>query len=72
MKRRNFIYEIYRLYADGVSNMTVGKTLWTIIIVKLLIIFLVVRLFFFHDYIGENAAKGDEADFVSSELMKRR
>ena len=64
--------KIYLFYYEGFRGMTVGKTLWTIIIVKLLIIFLVVKLFFFHDYIGENAAKGDEADFVSSELMKRR
>lgn len=72
MSKRNVIYSIYRFYADGFRNMTVGKTLWAVIIIKLLLIFLVIKLFFFHDYIGENAEKGNEATFVSEELMKRQ
>lgn len=59
------------MYADGFRNMTVGKTLWTIIIIKLVLIFLVLKLFFFHDYIGDNANKGEEPDFVSTQLQQR-
>ena len=59
------------MYADGFRNMTVGKTLWTIIIIKLVLIFLVLKLFFFHDYIGDNTNKGEEPDFVSTQLQKR-
>lgn len=68
---RKLISNIYRLYADGFRNMTVGKTLWTIIIIKLVLIFLVLKLFFFHDYIGDNINKGEEPDFVSTQLQQR-
>ena len=61
MKRRNFIYEIYRLYADGFSNMTVGKTLWTIILIKLFIMFAVLRIFFFQPaLLGTDEEKADK------------
>lgn len=59
------------MYADGFRNMTVGKTLWTIIIIKLVLIFLVLKLFFFHDYIVDNTNKGEEPDFVSTQLQQR-
>lgn len=68
---RKLILNIYRLYADGFRNMTVGKTLWTIIIIKLVLIFFVLKLFFFHDYIGDNTNKGEEPDFVSTQLQQR-
>lgn len=38
---------IWRFYRDGFREMTWGRTLWLIILVKLLVIFLVLRLFFF-------------------------
>lgn len=68
---KKMLSAIYRLYADGFRNMTVGKTLWAVIVVKLAVIFLVLKLFFFHDFISDNAQKGKEPDFVSAELQKR-
>ncbi len=41
--------KIWRFYADGFRNMTVGRTLWLIIIVKLIVIFVVLKLLFFPD-----------------------
>ncbi len=37
------------MYYDGFRSMTVGRKLWALIIVKLAIIFLVLKLFFFPD-----------------------
>ena len=51
--------------------MTLGKTLWTIILIKLAIIFLVLKLFFFPDFINTNAKNGDKAGFVSKEVLNR-
>jgi hypothetical protein len=51
--------------------MTVGRTLWAVIIVKLIIIFLVLKLFFFPNYISEHSDDGSEPDFVASELIDR-
>ena len=66
------IRNILQFYIEGFRSMTVGRTLWAIIILKLIVIFLVLKLFFFHDYISENAQKGQEADFVSSQILNRQ
>jgi len=66
----NVINRIWRLYYDGFRSMTLGRTLWAIILVKLFIIFVVLKLFFFPNYIKEHADKGQEAEFVSSQLLK--
>lgn len=51
--------------------MTLGRTLWLIIGVKLAIIFLVLKLFFFPNFLKENAGRGNEADYVAKELTER-
>ncbi|MDE7145411.1 MAG: DUF4492 domain-containing protein, partial [Duncaniella sp.] len=40
---------IFRFYMDGFRSMTIGKKLWILIIIKLIIIFCVFKLFFFPD-----------------------
>jgi len=51
--------------------MTLGKTLWTVIIIKLAIMFLVLKIFFFPDFLKENAKAGKEGEFIEQQLMKR-
>jgi len=51
--------------------MTLGKTLWTVILIKLAIIFFVLKLFFFPNYIDNKAKDKDKADFVSEEVLNR-
>lgn len=70
-KIRGFFTRAWNLYYDGFRNMTIGKTLWVIIIVKLIIIFIVLRLFFFPNHIKENADEGQEPEFVGKELISR-
>lgn len=41
------IKKIVRFYVDGFKNMTWGKELWLLIIIKLVIMFCILRLFFF-------------------------
>lgn len=63
---------ILDLYIDGFRNMTVGKTLWGIIILKLAIIFLVFKLFFFPDFLGSRYDDDeDKARAVARELTDR-
>lgn len=42
------------MYVDGFKSMTVGRKLWAIILIKLGIMFLVFRLFFFPNILEEN------------------
>ncbi|MDE6541669.1 MAG: DUF4492 domain-containing protein [Muribaculaceae bacterium] len=59
-KRTNIATRIVRFYADGFRNMTIGRTLWAIIIVKLVVLFAVLKLFFFPDILA-SGYDSDEA-----------
>ena len=69
--KQGLLSQIFHLYYDGFRTMTLGKMLWTIILIKLAIIFLVLKLFFFPNYINSNAKNGDKAGFVSKEILNR-
>ena len=70
MPKDHFISKVYHLYYDGFRSMTLGKTLWLIILVKLFIIFVVLKLFFFPNFLKQHA-DGDEAGYVATELIER-
>ena len=60
---------IYSLYIDGFRRMTVGRTLWKIIAVKLLIMFAVLKLFFFPDFLQSTFSTDQQrADHVIGQL----
>ena len=42
--RRPLPVRIFRFYYDGFREMTLGRTLWAIILIKLFILFVVLRL----------------------------
>jgi hypothetical protein len=70
MRKDNFLYRIYDLYVDGFRHMRLGKTLWAIILIKLFIIFVVLKIFFFPNFLKQHA-DGDEPGFVANELVER-
>ena len=43
---------IFNFYLDGFRSMTLGRTLWAIILIKLFIMFVVLRLLFFPDLLA--------------------
>jgi hypothetical protein len=46
------VNNLFRFYYDGFITMSDwGRKVWTIIIIKLIIIFAILRLFFFHDFL---------------------
>ena len=69
--KQGLLSRIFHLYYDGFRTMTLGRTLWTIILIKLAIIFLVLKIFFFPNYINSNSKNGDKAGFVSKEILNR-
>ena len=70
MRKSSFAYRFFDLYYDGFKNMKLGRTLWAIILIKLFIIFVVLKLFFFPDFLKQHAG-GDKAGFVANELVER-
>lgn len=70
-KQSNVISRIVSFYMDGFRRMTLGKTLWKLIIIKLVIMFAVLKLFFFHDFLGTKFSTDEQrADYVLSELTR--
>ena len=48
----NSVRKIYRFYYDGFTHMSSwGRKVWIIILMKLFIIFAILKLFFFHDFL---------------------
>ena len=71
MNKKGFIYRAFDLYYDGFRHMTLGRTLWAVIIIKLIVIFLVLEVFFFPNFLKQKAEPGREGAFVEQQLMKR-
>ena len=45
--KENKLAAVWHLYRDGFKNMTWGKPLWGLIILKAIILFAILRVFFF-------------------------
>ena len=71
MNKRGFFYRVFDLYYDGFRHMTLGRTLWAIILIKLFVIFVILKIFFFPNFIKEHAAEGEEADFVATQVLDK-
>ena len=60
---------IFRFYRDGFRQMTVGRTLWKIIFIKLFVLFAVLKFFFFPDFLAtEFTDDRQRADYVLEQL----
>jgi hypothetical protein len=70
MRKNSIFHRVIDLYYDGFRSMRLGRTLWAIILIKLFIIFVVLKIFFFPNFLKQHA-DGDEAGFVASELVER-
>ena len=69
---KNIFTKIWDLYVDGFRSMTIGKTLWLLILIKLFIIFCILRVFFFPNFL--NTVTDDDAqkdDYVSMQIISR-
>ncbi|MDR2138456.1 MAG: DUF4492 domain-containing protein [Tannerella sp.] len=71
MKKESVLWKVFRFYVDGFRNMTVGKTLWCIILLKLVIMFCLLKPVFFPRFLGQFDTRAEKEEYVSSELVKR-
>jgi len=64
---------IYALYYDGFVNMKVGKTLWILIILKLFIMFAIIKWLFFPNVLEENFHTDKErSTYILNQLTKEQ
>ncbi len=45
---------VFRFYVEGFKEMTVGKTLWVLILIKLFFIFVILKLFLFPNHLKQD------------------
>lgn len=69
----NIFRRIYSFYRDGFASMTVGRSLWLLIIIKVAIFFLVLKLFFFPNKLKEECEAQNilPDQIVRTELLER-
>jgi len=64
--------KIFRFYYEGFRSMTVGRTLWLIIFIKLFIMFAIFRLFFFQDFLGSRFSSDiEKSNYVIEQLTTK-
>ncbi|MDO5569926.1 MAG: DUF4492 domain-containing protein [Bacteroidales bacterium] len=69
----DYIKRVYVFYRDGFREMTIGRTLWAIILIKLFIMFFIIRIFFSPNFLNtKGETNEDKADYVRNELIKRK
>lgn len=71
MERKSLFIRIYNFYLEGFHEMKLGKTLWFIILIKLFIMFVILKLFFFPNYLGKFDSDSAKEEHVSGELIQR-
>ena len=62
---------VFRFYYEGFRSMDLGKTLWLLILVKLFIMFVVLKIFFFPRYMNRFETTTEKEDYISTELVER-
>jgi hypothetical protein len=63
---------IFNFYYEGFRNMPLwGRKMWAIILVKLFIMFAILKLFFFPDFLGSRYKTNEEkSNHVLEQLLK--
>lgn len=67
---RNFS-DFVSMYIEGFKKMTWGKSLWIIIFIKLFIMFAILKVFFFPNFLGSRFDTDKEkSEYVGGQLIK--
>lgn len=64
---------VFHFYRDGFRSMVLGKTLWKIILIKLLIMFGVLKVFFFPNFLANTYDNDSErASHVLDQITQQQ
>ncbi len=65
---KSIVQRIWLFYYEGFKSMTIGKTLWAIILIKLFIMFFVLKLFFFKSELSAYSTPEEKSNHVIEQL----
>ena len=71
--RQNILKKVFQFYLQGFRSMTVGKRLWLIIFIKLFIMFAILKIFFFPNFLKTNFETDEErGNYVIEQLTNTK
>ena len=69
--KRNIFARIFYFYLEGFKSMTWGRNVWLIILIKLFIMFAILKIFFFQDFLDTRFSSDPEkSNYVIDQLTK--
>ena len=68
---KNTLLTIWNFYLEGFRSMTLGRTLWVIILLKLFVMFFILKMFFFPDFLRDHPTDDNKGTYVRNELIER-
>lgn len=69
---KGFWRRAWEMYRDGFRTMTWGRPLWILMLVKVFIMFAILRAFFFPNFLsGKADTEEEKTDYVVNELVDR-
>ena len=71
MKKVTIPIRIFRFYVEGFKAMEWGRQLWILILIKLFIMFVVLRIFFFPRFLNQFDTVAEKEEYISNELIYR-
>lgn len=73
VKKAPFWRGAFYLYYDGFRSMSrTSKVLWTLALIKLFIMFAILRPFFFPRIVGQQGDKAQQANFVMEQITHEK
>ena len=70
LRGNNWLQRVYYFYVDGFKAMTLGRTLWLIIAIKVIVFFVILRFIFFPDFLATKAATDEQkAQYVRQQMV---
>ncbi len=69
----SLLNRVFRFYYEGFTTMSWwGKRIWIILLIKLFVIFIILKLFFFPDFLRKNYRTDEQrSEHVLEQLIKQ-
>jgi hypothetical protein len=69
-----YLIRVFRLYYDGFRSLSWwGRRVWIIILIKMFIIFIILKIFFFRDFLaGKCDTENEKSRYVLEQLINSK
>ena len=69
-RSHSWLWHVWHLYYDGFRSMTLGRTLWLIIAIKIFVFFVIIKILFFPNFLASKSDSDEgKAQYVREQLI---